>query len=97
MKFSRGKPDQFHYRTPFTPLESARVSWGLGSCFLVAALVEWLYPSTPSTRSKLSWLFSMAHELVGLPGEVVVWGMFGVILIFCGCASWLQSRPPRTR
>ena len=97
MKFNRGKPDHLLGRTPFTPLETARVCWGMGSFFLVMAVIEWLYPSIPSTSSKWSWLFSMAHELVGLPGEAVVDGLIGVILIICGCGSWLESRPPRTR
>ena len=97
MKLNRGKPDQLHWRTPFTPQDIARACWGFGSFFLVLALIEWLYPSTPSSSGRWNWLFSMAYELVGLPGMAVVWGVFGVILIFCGCGSWLQIRPPRTR
>jgi hypothetical protein len=97
MKFNRGKPDHLLRPAALTPLEVARACWGLGFFFLVWAVIEWLYPSTPSTSSKWGWLFSMAHELVGLPGEVVVDGLFGVILIICGCGSWLESRPSRTR
>ncbi len=90
MKLWRGQPDHNHWKTPFTPKERALAQLGIGACFCLLALSDWISPKQPPFTGKWGWLYSWAHSNFGEFGAV--WLELGIAMLLFALAglSWLQ-------
>jgi hypothetical protein len=84
MKLNRGEPDHPYWRTPFTPKEKA-VAWlGLGACFLVLGIMDWVNPPSPPFTGRWSWLTSWAYGALGAHGPATLYFLIGALFVIAG-------------
>ena len=92
MKLNRGEPDHPHWRTPFTAKEKAAASWGLGGCFILLGVMEWLTPPEPPFTGRWGWVKSLAYNVGGAHGPAIFYTAAGALLVVAGCFKWAQYR-----
>ena len=97
MKLNRGEPDHPHWKTAITPKEKATAWLGLGCCFVVLGVLEWIDPSKPPFTGRWSWLTSAAYNAFGVHGQAVLYGAVGAFFVVAGCVQWAHHRKPRAR
>ena len=97
MKINRGEPDHAHWKTPFSPKETAVAYWGLSVCCVALGLAKWGDPPKPPFTGRWGWLDSMTNSAMGAHGPAIFQLGVAVLLILCGCAKWATHLSQKRR
>lgn len=95
MKFNRREPNHLHWKAPFTSKEKVSLWWGIGACFLVLGVMDWLTPPVPPFSGRWSWITSWAYNAVGVHGPAALHVAVAALLAVAGCIHWARHRASR--
>ena len=86
MKINRGEPDHPYWKKSFSLQEMAVVWLGLGAVFASLGFLEWLNPTPAPLTGRLSWMKTLATNVMGDKGPAIIYlGIATAMLIIGGC------------
>lgn len=92
MKIFRGQPDHDHWRRPFSPTEKAAAWAGLGLCFVILGMSNWLTPPAPPFSGRWSWLYVSLHEAFGPRGVPLAMFAIGALFVVAAVFTWWKVK-----
>ena len=88
MKLFRGQPDNWVWKP--TLREVGRINVGFAFIFYVFAVCEFYSPMSPSRR--WAWLESLALDVFGPDGKLILLVLIGTALLINGIRKYIAAR-----
>ena len=82
MKLWRGQPDNWNWKP--SDNEQVRVWLGIGTCFYLLALSDFLWPSQPRHTGRWGWLHAIFFGMFGSSGDMVLYSSVGTAFVLFG-------------